>query len=340
MADRVAERGLFAPQNFIGQPSALLERLAQEIFALSGAVAFLLRVDAHDVIHERKVAERHARFDAVVGDAAVGPQHIICVQLAHALLALLLKRLGRGGKVGVLVAEQLVGHFARQKHAHVGVLTDGLAQKIHAHACAHGGDVVCAEDGDDLLQSAAHLLRRHVEFRVLRAQILCRLACILEVDGVPLHADGKGADGLFQDARGDGADQRAVEPARQKKAQRSVGVEAFFHARDKALADARTDLLLALARPHRCARGVAEACELAVRVKAAGRERMNFLHPTDKAARLAGERNAAFCIVAVEQRADADGVARGHKAFARVIVQNARKFRVEHTEHVRAHALI
>ena len=78
---------------------------------------------------------------------------------SHPLFGLLLERLGGGGEVRVLVAEQLVGDLAGQQHPDVGVLVDGLAAQVHAHAGPDGGDVVGAQQGDDLLQRVQHLAR-------------------------------------------------------------------------------------------------------------------------------------------------------------------------------------
>ncbi len=122
----VREGGLFAPQDLRRQPVAL-KGLAQQVLALAVAVQLLFRVDGHDVAHKIQVAKGHAGFDAVGGDAAVCAQHIVHIQLADALLALLLESIGGGGVVGVLVAEQLVRDLAGQQHADVGLLVDGLA---------------------------------------------------------------------------------------------------------------------------------------------------------------------------------------------------------------------
>ena len=97
----VREGGLFAPQDLRRQPVAL-KGLAQQVLALAVAVQLLFGVDGHDVAHKIQVAKGHAGFDAVGGDAAVCPQHIVHIQLPDALLALLLESIGGGGVVGVL----------------------------------------------------------------------------------------------------------------------------------------------------------------------------------------------------------------------------------------------
>ena len=86
----------------------------------------------------------------------------------------------RGGrKIGVLVAEQLVGNFARQKHAHIARFMNGAAQKIHAHRCEDGADVVSGERRDYLLERGKHLLARHVNFVVFGADVVRHLAGVL-----------------------------------------------------------------------------------------------------------------------------------------------------------------
>ena len=152
MAHGIGEGGLFAPEDLRGQPVAL-KGLAQQVLALAVAVQLLFRVNGHDVAHKIQIAEGHAGLDAVGGDAAVGPENVVHVQLPDALLALLLEGIGGGGVVGVLVAEQLIGDLAGQQHADIGLLVDGLAQQVHAHAGADGGDVPGAQQADDLFQT-------------------------------------------------------------------------------------------------------------------------------------------------------------------------------------------
>ena len=191
----VREGGLFAPQDLRRQPVAL-KGFAQQVLALAVAVQLLFGVDGHDVAHKIQVAKGHAGFDAVGGDAAVCPQHIVHIQLPDALLALLLESIGGGGVVGVFVAEQLVRDLAGQQHTHIGLLVNGLAQQIHAHAGADGGDIPCTQQPDDLFQAAEHHLAVDDDLVVLAAKIVRSLPGVFQVDGIGVHADGKGADGF------------------------------------------------------------------------------------------------------------------------------------------------
>ncbi len=101
-----------------------------------------------------------------------------------------------GGVVGVFVAEQFIGNFTRQQHADVSLLVDGLAQQVHAHAGADGGDIPCAQQPDDLFEAVDDHVPVDDDLVVLAAEVLGGLAGVLQVDGVGVHADGEGPDGL------------------------------------------------------------------------------------------------------------------------------------------------
>ena len=84
-----SEKAAFSRQSMlVRQQSFAVEGAAQEILAHAVAVHLHLRVDGHDVAHEVQVAEGHAGLQRVDGDAAVGAQHVVGVELAHALLRL------------------------------------------------------------------------------------------------------------------------------------------------------------------------------------------------------------------------------------------------------------
>ena len=69
------------------------------------------------------------------------------MQLAHTLLRFFLKFLGVRRKIGVFIAEKLIGYFARKQNPYIGSFVYRLAYKVHTYACAYGGNIVCAQDG-------------------------------------------------------------------------------------------------------------------------------------------------------------------------------------------------
>ena len=120
MPHRVGERRFLAEENIAGEIVPLLKGVTQEILALAVDVHLHGRVDRHDVSDKAEIAERNARLHRIDGDAAVGAQHVVHVQLPDALFRLLLKLHGRGREVGIFIAEQLVGDLSRQQNAHIG----------------------------------------------------------------------------------------------------------------------------------------------------------------------------------------------------------------------------
>ena len=149
------------------------------------------------------------------------------MKLIHPLLCLLLERFRRGRKVGVLVSEQLVGYLAREQHAHIALLVDGLAAKVHADACTDGGYIVSAQKPDDILERGEHLLFGHADLGVVSADKLGSLAGILKIDRVKIHADGKGLYLLTQKLCGNCAHKARVKAAREQKSDRRIGAQAL-----------------------------------------------------------------------------------------------------------------
>ena len=298
------------------------------------AVDLELGINAHDVLDEIEVAERHARLDGVGADAAVGAEHIVHIQLIHALFCLLLEGLGRRGEVRVLIAEELVRNLARQEHAHVRLLMDSLAAQVHAHARADGRDIIRPEQGDDLLQRVEHLPARHGDLRVLGADIVGDLAGIFQVDRVEIHADGKRADLLAEELGRDSTDEAGIQSAGEEEAERRVGVKPLLHAGDQLLADRAADGIEVVRGVLRDGREVGVAHELPVAVVVSRRERLDARAQADEVLRLAGKDDAAVLEIAVKQRADADGVARGDQAVLLRVVEDHRKLRVEHFKHL------
>ena len=212
MADGIAEGGLLAPEDALGQPVAL-KRLAQQILALAVGVQLFGRVDTHDVTHKIQITERHAGLEAVHADGAVRAQHVVHIQLADALLALGLECGGGRRVVGVLVAEQLIGDLAGQQHADVGVLVDVLTDQIDAHRRADGGNIPGAEHGDDLFQRVQHDVAVDDDLGVVGVQVVGHLLGVFQVNGVLTHADSERADRLAQLLGRDRADQARIKTA-------------------------------------------------------------------------------------------------------------------------------
>ena len=335
MTHRVAEGRFFPIEDALRQPIPF-KGVAQEVFALAVYVHLFCGVDRHHIFHKGKVAKGDARFQRVYGNAAVGAQHIVHVDLADALFRFFLEFLRRRGKIRVLVAEQLVGNLAGQEHAHIGTLMDRLAAEVHAHAGTDGGNVIRPKVADERLKCCKHLFARHDDFRVVGVQILRDFPRIFEVDRVRVHADGKGADGLFEQACGDGADEAAVQPAAQEEAERGVRVEPLFHARDEPFADAGADGLHIVLTIAGNGGDVAITYEFALRVVMPRREGEHMLREADEVFRLARNGDAAIRQVAVKQRADADGIARGDEVPGLPVIDHKRKFRIQLFEHGKA----
>ena len=334
VAYSIREGGLFAPQDLRRQPIAL-KGLAQQILTLAVAVQLLFRVNGHDVTHKIQITKGHAGLDAVGGDAAVGAQHIVHVQLTDALLALLLESIGGGGVVGVLVAEQLIGNLAGQQHADIGLLVDGLAQQIHAHAGADGGDIPGAQQADDLFQTVDDHIPVDDDLVVLAAQIFCGLARIFQINGIGVHANGKGADGFAKLLGGNGAHQRGIQTAGEQEAHRGICVQTLLYACDQLFADVPQHGVHVVLHGGGHIGNVLIADEAAIAVVAANGEGPDVVAPANEVLHLGGECDLVAGLgVAVEQRTDADGVAGGDEPVLAGIVHDKRELGVHVAEHI------
>ena len=333
MPHRVAERGLLPPEDLLRQDVIVGKRLTDQVFAHVMAVHFQRRVNGHGVAHKGQIAEGHPGLQRVDGDASIRPQHVVHVQLPDALFRLMLERGRVRREIGVLVAEQLVGNFAGQQHPNVRVLVDVLAHQIHADAGPDSGDVIGAQQRHHRLQRFQYVLFGDDDFRVVAADEIRHLAGVFQVDGVHVHADGKGAQRLFQLAGGDGAHQRAVQPAAEQEAQRRVRIQPFFHACGQQIVQAPADGIFlrhqVLIHPGRV--GVAD--ERAARPVAARREGQDRLAQAHQHLGLAGKNHGAVCQRAVIQRADADGIPGGNELAGFPIVQDQGELCVQHLEH-------
>ena len=216
------------------------------------------------------------------------------------------------------------------------MFSDVLADQVHADAGADGGDVVGAQQLHHRLQRVQHVLLADDDLGVVAADEVGHLAGVLQVDGVDIHADGEGADLLAQGLGRDGAHQGAVQTAAEQEAHRRVCVQALLHALNQQLPQVAAGVVDAGHLELIHVGGVGVAGELAVGPVAAGREGEDGLAQAHQVLGLAGEGHAAVGKHSIVQRADADGIARGHEGLALRVVDDECKFRVQRLEHLQA----
>ena len=118
---------------------------------------------------------------------------------------------------------------------------DSLAAQVHPHAGAYGRDVIGSEQSDDRFEGVQHLLTRHGDLGVLRADEISGFLRIFEVDGIQVHADGERADLLAEKLGRDRADEAGIEAAGEQEAERRVRVEPLFHGGDQLFTDLLRD---------------------------------------------------------------------------------------------------
>ena len=203
------------------------------------------------------------------------------MKLADAFFGLLLEFFGRGRKVGVFIAKQLVGNFTRQDYAQIGVFVNPLAKKVHAHARADGRNIIRAEHPNDLFQTIEHLLLRHIDLGVLASDVVCHLLGVFEVDRVLAHADGKRADRRIRLARGDRTDKRRIEAARKKEPDLCIGHETLFDTANELVVNLRAHRVQIIVTDRLRLCDVAVADELSVLIVMSGRERHDLVAERD-----------------------------------------------------------
>ena len=212
---------------------------------------------------------------------------------------------------------------------------DGLAEQVHPHAGADGGDIPGAQQPDDLLQALDDHVPVDDDLMVFAAQIIGGLAGIFQVDGIGVHADGKGADGLAQLLGCNGADQRGIQTAREQEAHRGIGIQTLFHACDQLFADVPQGSLHVILHGGGHVGNVLIADKAAIAVVAADGEGADVVAPADQVLHLGGKGDLVAGLgIAVEQRTDADGVAGCDQPVLAGIIQNKRKLGVHMAEHI------
>ena len=336
MAYCIGESSLFAPQNLIRKVTKAFKGMTEQIFTLSVFVQLHFRIKRHDVFHKIKITEGDSCFQRVDRDAAVSAKHIIHMQLADTLLRLLLKRLGRRRKIRIFVAEQLVGYFAGEKNPDIGLLMDCLADQVHAHACADGRYVKGAEDLNESVQGGNDLIGRHVDLRMVAADIVGNLLCVFQVDGVLAHTNGESFDRGSRLSGRNGAHQGRVQAAREQESHLCICHKPFFHTGNQFFPDMRTGCfqIITAKRINLC--NIAIADHFTVLPVMTGRKRHDPVRKTDQVLRLAGKEDHTLAIIAVIQRADANGIPRSDICAAFSVIDDAGELCIQHGEHIRS----
>ena len=216
------------------------------------------------------------------------------------------------------------------------MLVDILADQIHAHRRADGGDVPGAQHGHHLFQRVEDGVLVDDDIGVVGPQVLGGLAGVFQVDGVTAHADGKGADGLAQLFGRNGADQAGIQPAGEQEAHGGVGIQPLFHARNELFPDVFQDGGHIVPVVGRGVGDIAVPHKPAVAVVAADGERINLLAQPHQVLGLGGKGDGAAVAVAVEQGPDADGVPGGDEPLSAGVIQHHGKLRIQVAEHVQA----
>ena len=260
------------------------------------------------------------------------------MQLPDPLLGLLLEFLGGGGEVCILVAKQLVGDFAGEEHPQIRMLVDVFAHQIHTDGGPDGGNIEGAQQLHHMGQGFQHIVLGDDHLRVVGADVVRHLAGVLQVDGVQVHADGEGLDGLLGQPGRHGADQTGIQAAGEQEAHGGVRVQPLFDARHQLVVNvAAGGFQVVGAHPLDGCR-IPVADEPAVLIVVAGREGQNSFAQAHQVLCLAGEQNGAVGIVAVVQRADADGIPGGNQLLA--VIEDHGEFRVQLPEHLHPLLLI
>ena len=333
----IGECRLFPHENILGQVVPL-EGMAQQILALAVVGALHLRVQSHHILHKVQISEGHPGFQGVDADAAVCPEHIVHMELPDPLLRFLLEFLGGGGEVRIFVAEQLIGDFAGEQHPQIRMLMDILTHQIHTDGGPDGGDVVGAQQRHHLGQGFQNVLLGDDDLRMVRADVIRHLPGVFQVDGVQVHADGEGPDGLLAGPRRHGADQAGIQAAGEEEAHGGIGIQPLFNARHQLVMDLFAGGLQAVGATGLRGSHIPVADELSVLIVVSRREGQDPVAQAHQVLGLAGKDGRAVPVVAIVQRPDADGVPGGNELLA--VIQDQGKFRVQVPEHLHALLLI
>ena len=76
------------------------------------------------------------------------------------------------------------------------MLVDVFAHQIHADGGADGGNIVSAQKLHHIRQRFQHVFFRNNDLGMVGTDVVCHLFGVFQIDGIDVHADGKGFDGF------------------------------------------------------------------------------------------------------------------------------------------------
>ena len=213
---------------------------------------------------------------------------------------------------------------------------DVLADQIHTDTCPDRRNIESAQQLNHRLQRSQHIFLGDDDLGVITADVICHLLCVLQVNGILTHADGKGSDGGPALPCCNGTHQGRVQTATKEETDLCVGHKAFFHTCNQLFTNviAHRFQIMAVIFCHCC--NVAVAGKLAVTVVMSRWERQDLFCQVDQVLRLAGKDDGSVVIIAIIQRPDTDGIPGGDKLIFFRVIENAGKFRIQHRKHIYA----
>ena len=310
--------------------------MAKQILTLVILIQLPFGVNCHNILHKVQIAKGHSGFQRIDTDAAVSPEHIVHMQLADPLLCFKLERFGRRRKICVFIAEQLIGDLAGKEHPDIGVFMDVLTDQIHTDAGPYGGNIKGSQQLYNGFQSGKYIFPGDDDLSVITSNVIRHLLCVLQVNGILTHADGKGSDGGPALPCCNGTHQGRVQTATKEETDLCVGHKAFFHTCDQLFTNviAHRFQIMAVIFCHCC--NVAVAGKLAVTVVMSRWERQDLFCQVDQVLRLAGKDDGSVVIIAIVQGANTDRIPGGNKLIFFRVIENAGKFRIQHRKHIYA----
>ena len=217
---------------------------------------------------------------------------------------------------------------------------DPFADQVHADGGTDGRNVVGAEGRNDRIQRRKDIVPRNDDLMVVAANVVRHFPRVFQVNGVHVHANGKGFQRAGQFFSGNAADERGVQAAGEQEPDRGVRIQTLLHARYEPVMDFPGNGFHVVVTVGLCRRRVRVADERAVLVVVPGRERTDVCADAHQDFRFRRKVDAALRVIPVVKGPDADGVSGGNVGVFLPVVDDEGEFRVQEREHGAAEALV